>query len=187
MKYIFAKIITNLFNPFLLFPLFHIFYFISNYETLNQVIILSLFQTLIPVLTMLFLIRLKKIKDLEMTDVKERTSFFTYLSILFVISCCFVITSPFVLLINLGLALLMLIVTPIYLFWKISAHMIFDVYMFLNLALISIVFLPLILFIPIIAWTRVYLKNHTLNQTIAGSILGSLMFLLVFAIEKLFL
>lgn len=42
--------------------------------------------------------------------------------------------------------------------------------------------LPLLLGVPIIAWSRVRLRRHTLAQTIVGAVLGIIIFLIVFSL-----
>ena len=42
--------------------------------------------------------------------------------------------------------------------------------------------LPLLIGVPIIAWTRVRLRRHTLTQTIAGSLLGASVFTMAFVL-----
>ncbi|HOU11952.1 MAG TPA: hypothetical protein PKZ84_02465 [Anaerolineae bacterium] len=67
-----------------------------------------------------------------------------------------------------------LIVFAITLRWKISAHTTSaaGVTLFV-LRVLGPVAAPLVISIPLIAWSRVKLRRHTLGQTIAGALLGS--------------
>lgn len=65
--------------------------------------------------------------------------------------------------------------------WKISAHTAATAgfsSLFFWVGGISV--LPVWLFIPVVAWSRVHLKRHTLYQTIAGSLWGVISFTLAF-------
>ncbi len=65
--------------------------------------------------------------------------------------------------------------------WKISAHAAATAgFSSLGFWLGGVYALPLFVFIPIVAWSRVHLKRHTLSQTIAGSLLGVISFSLAF-------
>lgn len=65
--------------------------------------------------------------------------------------------------------------------WKISAHAAATAgFSSLFFWIGGISALPVWLFIPVVAWSRVHLKRHTLYQTIAGSLLGVLSFTLAF-------
>ncbi len=67
-------------------------------------------------------------------------------------------------------AILFFIVT---LRWKISLHCAAAAILSqLALTLLGIGALPLMLSVPLIAWSRVHLRRHTLAQTIAGACLG---------------
>lgn len=65
--------------------------------------------------------------------------------------------------------------------WKISAHTAAIAgFSTLGLLLGGMAALPLFMAIPLVAWSRVHLKRHTLYQTIAGSLWGMVSFTLAF-------
>ena len=67
-----------------------------------------------------------------------------------------------------------LIVFAITLRWKISAHTSSAAGVtMLILHVFGLAAAPLVISIPLIAWSRVKLRRHTLGQTIAGALLGS--------------
>jgi membrane-associated phospholipid phosphatase len=67
-----------------------------------------------------------------------------------------------------------LIVFAITLRWKISAHTTSAAGVtMLILRVFGLAAAPLVISIPLIAWSRVKLRRHTLGQTIAGALLGS--------------
>jgi membrane-associated phospholipid phosphatase len=67
-----------------------------------------------------------------------------------------------------------LVVFAITLRWKISAHTTSAAGVtMLILRVFGLAAVPLVISIPLIAWSRVKLRRHTLGQTIAGALLGS--------------
>jgi membrane-associated phospholipid phosphatase len=74
------------------------------------------------------------------------------------------------------------IIFGITLSWKISVHCATAAGVAMWLWWLTGTPLPLLVGVPLIAWSRVHLGRHTLAQTIAGSMLGCGLFLLVFAL-----
>ncbi len=67
-----------------------------------------------------------------------------------------------------------LVIFAITLRWKISAHTTSAAgATMLILRVFGLAAVPLVISIPLIAWSRVKLRRHTLGQTIAGALLGS--------------
>ena len=67
-----------------------------------------------------------------------------------------------------------LLVLVITLRWKISGHCTSAAGLaFLTVALYGENVIPLTLIVPIIAWSRIRLRRHTIPQTLAGSFLGA--------------
>jgi membrane-associated phospholipid phosphatase len=62
--------------------------------------------------------------------------------------------------------------------WKISAHTASAATLAVLAAwgLVSIAAIPIVLSVPLIAWSRVRLEDHTPAQTVVGAVLGSLIF-----------
>lgn len=72
----------------------------------------------------------------------------------------------------LSLFLLSLVITIATLLWKISVHVVGMTFLILILLLVySSNFLPGVLIIGLIAWTRIYLGHHTLSQVTAAALL----------------
>jgi membrane-associated phospholipid phosphatase len=70
----------------------------------------------------------------------------------------------------------MFIIYIVTLYWKISVHCATAAGVATILWMLQGVSLPLLLGVPLIAWSRVRLRRHTLAQTIAGSVLGVTLF-----------
>ncbi len=174
-----AKIASDLFNPVLIAFFGDIIYIFVGLEakTVSQITRLSIFpilHALLPSFILLLLIKIGKISDYEITKKNERTGFFTALLICFAIATVLstIQTEYFVL--NLAttvtLALIILINTK----WKISVHTAFDTLIFGSLAVfVDWRFIFLLLLLPLIAWSRVVLKKHSVKQTIGGILLAS--------------
>ena len=71
------------------------------------------------------------------------------------------------------------------LWWKISAHCTAMAGLaVLALGTIGMAAWPLMLGLPLVAWSRVRLRRHTLRQTIAGSVLGLFVSIAAFALYR---
>lgn len=140
-----------------------------------------LIAVLIPIIYVIQLVRSGKVTDFHLPSRHERAGPFLVTLIAGIVGWLLVlwIDSPralkLVALINvIQTALLMLITTQ----WKISIHNT----AITGLAIISIYLmgraaLPSLLCIPLIGWSRVYLKRHSIEQVIAGTILGTVLVL----------
>lgn len=77
---------------------------------------------------------------------------------------------------NLAQSLLYLLIT---LRWKISIHTAVAAGLAtLTWHLWGSTALPLLAGVPLVAWSRIYLRRHTLGQTVAGTAVGAVVFLL---------
>lgn len=173
-----ANIVSTLSNA----PLIALFMFLGlNYYFLNgadfiMVTLVSVcFAVVIPSMIAYAWIRNKKL-ELDMPNKEDRLYplFWILLSYLLGVIVLFTISAPPV------ITVLMicyfsntLVVLLISMFWKISIHSVgiagpvaFLIYVFGYPGLISL------LLIPLVMWSRLYLKRHTRNQVIAGASLG---------------
>lgn len=60
------------------------------------------------------------------------------------------------------------------------------VFLFIGIVYGGYFFLPLV-FIPLLAWARIKMKEHTFSETVIGSIMGIVVTLIVYTISKQFL
>ena len=82
-----------------------------------------------------------------------------------------------------SLLLLSVVITLSTFVWKISVHIVGITFLILILLLVfSSNYLPLVLIIGLVAWTRIYLGHHTLSQVSVASILTILVVYYVFNI-----
>lgn len=68
--------------------------------------------------------------------------------------------------------------------WKISAHAAAAAsFAIMTIQLIGMAASPVFLAVPLVAWSRVTLKRHTLGQTIGGALLGTGVYTLAFILR----
>lgn len=184
----FARIVSYIFDgSVLVWPIFLAicFYGIKNVsEVIPSFMIAIMFTALIPYVAILILYKAGKVSDLQIPRRKER------LLPLLIINACIVM--GFFILINIQPARMLLSVYMIYLlslpvislitlFWKISFHAsyitLFSIVFLFVFGKWAIATLPLI---PLVGWSRIKLKKHTLAQVLAGITLISTISLTIF-------
>ena len=86
----------------------------------------------------------------------------------------YIIGSPSIALILKSFGILLLIVGGVRTIWKVSAHTAGMSFMFAIASMFGHALLSIfaLLIIPIVSWSRLKLKRHTLMQVIVGMILG---------------
>lgn len=185
LTYISANVISILFNPYcLILLLLSSFYFLNTGFRISffEYAIYSFLNFYLPVIIIAVFIKLKYISDFEITDVRERFNYFSIVTFLVFLS--FIISyllhssiSSFLF----AFSLLNLFTTIISKFYKISGHLAFDTLIlwvlfsgFQNIWFLIIETIILCL----VAWSRIMLKKHTLDQVILGTLLGLLSILI---------
>jgi len=183
-KHKFAEIVSKITNaPLLAIPVF----FILNYILLDGLdfviitFICLLFGTILPIaLIILWIKRIKKIKnenaEYDLSDKNDRTIplIFAIISYLIGAIVLYFLNAP---LITIGLMFCYfsntLIVFFITLFWKISIHSMGvagpTTALIYAIGPIGSIYA---LILPIVMWSRTYLKRHTVPQVIMGASLG---------------
>lgn len=175
-----ARIISVILSPPFLWPLTLIIFFRQRpiFSRSDLVIIGSvIFATVfVPFGYILYLFVKKKIGDLDLTKRKERIKplavIFLGAFISIVVATVYGDTAS---LKFLALILILLLAnTAITLFWKISLHMA------INIIFIMMInhwyanhFLILYFLVPLIFWSRLKLKKHTVWQLVAGIVLNA--------------
>ena len=156
-------------------------------NALRWLVIVVLFVTVLPVLSIAVMVRYAKVSDLHLHNREERL----------LPLCCTLVSMVVgtVLLHHLGAAreivwagiayivnsVIFSAITPI---WKISFHSsVATGCVTVLVMLVNPQFGWLFLLIPLIAWARVYRKRHTLLQTVVGAVLavGNTVFILYLA------
>lgn len=191
MQYKFAQIISTILNP--LFILFVLPFFLV-FETTNSIdksiywtIISSIFLIVFS-LFVLIGIRLKYFSDLDISKRNQRPLLYT-VAILFAIVflfTLFIFNAPNVLTFGaIGLMLGLSINEIINRFTKSSIHMAAITGLVTLLVLVEgIEFSIFYVLVFLVGWARIKTKNHTLNQTIIGSLTSFFITVLIYAIFK---
>jgi len=133
----------------------------------------------LPVLQLVWLLRRGLVTDLDVRHRKQRSK-----PMIFMLACGVVgwavlaIGSAPLLLILIGGAALfqMAVIFFITLRWKISVHCSAVAGAATIVLLVVGTPLPLLLGVPLVVWSRIRLRHHTIAQTIAGSLLGATIF-----------
>lgn len=190
----FAQLISRVFGPFSVVPLFFIYLLIFHTGLLSHqqwqlFPILLLYVFCVPVLGFIFFRLTGRISDIDVTNQKERFP----LLVLILISGCFgtglsyVGGAPVLFILSLFFVMLVLsvvsVITP---FEKVSLHATMATTLYLIvISLLGESFWWLLIFILLICWSRWYLKKHTIFQLILGIAVPSLIFLtgLVFVLQ----
>lgn len=151
-------------------------------------LLLTLFTFIIPILSMFLLKALGLTSDFGVSKREERPKLLLPMAISFSVALIVSLTSSSTLLstVYIVLVAVFLIGSLITFIWKISFHMIWS-----SLAIFFIIYswqIPqlyfLILLLPLIGWSRLQLKKHTLLQVIAGFVLTFLCILSVLTLFK---
>ncbi|MEE8135855.1 MAG: hypothetical protein V3T52_01645 [Thermodesulfobacteriota bacterium] len=152
-------------------------YAINDESVLMWIALYIALTILPPALYIMYLVRKGIVTDFHLNVRRERTKPFLIMAInsAAVFLIMLLAGAPKLILIVIAAAaiqlLCMLLIT---LRWKISGHCTAATgLVVLALALFGEKLLPLILIIPLIAWSRIRLSRHTFTQTVAGIFLGA--------------
>lgn len=151
-------------------------YAIKDESVLNWIALYVVLSILPPTLYIMYLVRKGTVSDFHLNVRTERTKPFLLMTTNSALgfTVMLLLGAPKLILIVLAAAVLqllfMLIIT---LRWKISGHCTAIAgLVVLTIALFGENMLPLILTVPLVAWSRIRLKRHTFAQTLAGTGLG---------------
>ena len=168
--------------PIISIPAFAIinYYFLNFYDFIVITILCAIFTCILPVLFVLRWIEGKRIHGQEMDmDIPERkdrnypliiviVSYFIGTAILYTLNAPVMTT-----ILMFSYFLNTLIVFFINLYWKISIHAMGvagpTVVLIYTFGPVGVIFAAVL---PIVMWSRVYLKRHTVGQVITGALLG---------------
>ncbi|MEA4909474.1 MAG: phosphatase PAP2 family protein [Chloroflexi bacterium] len=136
---------------------------------------------LIPVGYVIYLLKRRRITDFDIYHRHQRTGPY-----ILMLTCCTVTLAamwlglaPAILILFAAVGLIqILLMFLINLRWKISGHAAaMASFTMLLFVLMDRAALPFVLAMPLMIWSRVRLRRHTLAQTIAGTLLGITLFL----------
>ncbi|MDQ6826648.1 MAG: phosphatase PAP2 family protein [Candidatus Eremiobacteraeota bacterium] len=188
-----AKIFSTIFNPFLTALALFVILAHATTHTTEQfwyLLFLSTFFTSTgPMLFVLWLYATGRISDLDMSVRRERETVFGAFVVFYLVGTItlWLTHAPTFLIASMaGYTLSTLVVQYITRYWKISTH---ALGITAPLVALSIIYgrqpLPFLVLIPIVCWSRVYLRAHTFMQVMAGAALATLSVALFFRIFHL--
>lgn len=174
-----ARILSIVLGPQVWLPVLIVSVLLKSGLSTKQLIILFpglfLFQILIPLISIYIALKLKKITSWDLPKRKERYWFLILTTISYVLSIALIyfFGNRFLLNVSLILFVVLIAVSVITYFWKISLHASINT---LGSILLNFLFawqLPwLYLAIPLVYWSRLKLKRHNVAQLIAGSLVS---------------
>jgi len=179
-----AQILSVILGPQVWLPLIFILVIMhTEYSLRNWQIVLPLLfvlQIVVPLAVPYIAYKLGKISDWDIPERKDRPKFLVVSIISWVLSLFIIyyLGNKLLFDLNITMFLLLLVLSVIMLFWKISIHASLNT---VGALLINFLYgwqLPILyLSIPLVVWARLILKRHTWGQLSAGVIVSTLIFL----------
>lgn len=189
---LFAKAVSIIFSPILF--LLIIPYYLVYIQTGSSSVALAwgIFSALFVVIGLVLIVigRIKKVySDLDLSHQEERARFYRYL---WYLSFSYLLVTLFLngvlALLAFGIVFATIALTYINKHIKASIHMAVVWGFFITVILIEknlMSFLEGIIIIPLVAWSRLYLKRHTMREIVVGSLIGIGVTLLTFILWKI--
>lgn len=147
-------------------------------ETMAYGALAALFVCVIPLVLLLVLVRLGKVSDHHVSDRKQRAPVLL-MALASIVAGLLVLNAAgapqSVLAMVLGVVAGVVVLAGVSPFWKISGHAAaISSSAVIAVLMLGAPWLPLLLLIPAVGWSRVVLRAHTLAQVVAGSLFGGL-------------
>ena len=183
-----ASLTSNILNPFLVSPvLILLFSFKSTSSTLDAVkwSLILIAVSILPVfLVIIYLVRSQKLEGPFINIRKQRTKIYLLAGVCASVGCVILhyLGAPPILVATSVAGLSGVVVFMcVNLLWKISLHTAFVTASVTALIILygSIAAVTVVL-VPLIAWSRIELKHHSLAQVAAGALLAALIVVVVF-------
>ncbi len=185
-----ARILSTVCNPFLTsLALFVILADVRSASATDFWILLfnsAFFTSIAPMLFIFYLYATDRISDLDMSIRTERERVFIAFVVFYALGALdmWLIHAPAIMTASMAAyAASALIVQWITRYWKISTH---ALGITAPLVALTVLFgerpLPFYVLIPLIGWSRVYLRAHTVLQVVAGTLLAAVNTLLFFRV-----
>lgn len=183
-----AGLISNILNPFLVcLAVILLLSFVSAsgfLEALKWALILILFTILPVFLVVIYLVRNDRIEGLLTIAHRQRNKLYWLAGACAVAGCAtlFYLGAPLILLAAFvaGLSTIVIFMC-INLFWKISLH---TAFVAASVAIFGILYgwiaMTTLVFVPLVSWSRMELKHHSLAQVTGGAVLAALIVVVVF-------
>ncbi len=184
-----ARLISNVFNPFCITVVIIILLSFKNAASVADALkwtAISLAISVLPVLVAVtWLVRRKKLDAYYDNTRKQRYAVYILASVLGAIGCGLMwgLNAPELLAVTFTAGFAELVVfMGINFYWKISLHMAFVAGAATILCLVyGVVALWTLVFLPMVAWARIKLKQHSIMQVTTGAVLAAVIVVAIFA------
>lgn len=195
-KIFFAKLLSYFFNPIIFFLL--MLYLVVYKQTSSSMYALKwgIFSAAFVVFGLLLVIIGKRrgtFSDFDLSNREERSKFYLLLWPLLI---CYLVVAVFfkgiffsLSIITVGIVVGLMIYEIVNARIKASVHVGVVTAFVITLGVLygSIPFLLTFWILPLVAWSRLILKRHTIQEVLAGTILGSIITVVTILIARLFL
>jgi membrane-associated phospholipid phosphatase len=135
-----------------------------------------LFVCVLPLAAVVLLVRMGKVTDHHVSDRKQRAPVLamSVVSLLAGLGVLLAINAPYsVIVAVLAIVGGVVVLAAISLFWIISGHAgSIALTTVISVLILGVQWLPLLLLIPAVGWSRVVLRAHTVAQVVAGALVG---------------
>ncbi|WP_314192130.1 phosphatase PAP2 family protein [uncultured Arthrobacter sp.] len=135
-----------------------------------------LFVCVLPLAAVVVLVRMGKVTDHHVSDRKQRFPVLamSVVSLLAGLGVLLAIDAPYsVIVVVLAIVGGVVVLAVISLFWKISGHAgAIALTTVITVLILGTPWIPLLLLIPAVGWSRVVLRAHTVAQVVAGALVG---------------
>lgn len=185
-----ARTVSTVCNPFVVPLVLFVLLCAGTTHTFAQfwsrLSVCAFFTSIGPMLFLLWLYTTDRISDLDMSDREERRKVFLIFIVFYLSGTAVLLLThaPAILTASMaGYTAAAIVVQQITRFWKISTHAVG-----ITAPLVALTYLygwdplPFLILIPLVGWSRVYLKAHTIAQVLAGTLLGALSVVVFFRV-----
>jgi len=135
-----------------------------------------LFVCVLPLAAVVVLVRMGKVTDRHVSDRRQRFPVLamSVVSLLAGLGVLLAINAPYsVIVVVLAIVGGVVVLAVISLFWKISGHAgAIALTTVITVLILGSPWIPLLLLIPAVGWSRVVLRAHTVAQVVAGALVG---------------
>jgi len=169
-----TKLISIIFSPPLMAILLWLAFFIKFSPNLTILFVITLILTLPACIYLFYILIIAKSSDIDISSSQHRFKLLVLIFISFLSATIILhLSIPILGLIFTKLTFLFALLALITYFWKISMYAFFYTLATLIYAsLISPLFLWFLTLLPIIWWSRYFLKKHTIKQLLFGSLIA---------------
>jgi len=177
-----ARTVSTVCNPFVVPLVLFVLLCAGTSQSLaefwSRLLVCAAFTSIGPMLFLFWLYATERISDLDMSERDERGKVFSIFIVFYAVATLtlWFMHAPQIITASMaGYTAAGIIVWQITRFWKISTHALgITAPMVALMYLYGAAPLPFLVLIPLVGWSRVYLRAHTVSQVAAGVALGAL-------------